>query len=48
MDETRIWDLKKTSIPVDCAVLGRAAADEATVAAGRILHHLLRLLGVGI
>ena len=49
MDETPIWDLKKTSIPVDCAVLGRTAADEATVAAGRILHsHLLRLLGVGI
>jgi hypothetical protein len=29
MDEKRVWVLKKTGSPVDCDVLGRAAASDA-------------------
>ena len=47
MDEKRVWVLKKTGSPVDCGVLGRAAAADATMSAERVLHsHFLRLLAI--
>jgi hypothetical protein len=47
VDEKRVWGLKKIGTLIDCDVLGRAAASEATTAAERVLHpHLLQLLGI--
>ncbi|HSE87072.1 MAG TPA: serine hydrolase [Candidatus Binatia bacterium] len=47
MDETRVRGLKKIGTPVDCDVLGRTAAADATRAAEPVLRfHLLGLLGI--
>jgi CubicO group peptidase (beta-lactamase class C family) len=43
VDQKRLWALKKIGIPVDCDVLGRTGASEATRAVERVLHARLLL-----